>query len=701
MKEKFCFQAHVSAGVTPKMWGEIVAEMKSDRVNNICEAILALDPDQDDYGAQKAELKKKLPCITVSSCGFDDGRRSNDTAHFNGVGCLEYDHVDPEIIEAFYHCEPPKNVILAGKSCSGSGVWFLVQVPDSDVSLLESSLREVHADLQKQILQKTGDDINKNLDLQVDLARLRYLPSYHYVWFDLVDDFIDETDKNQGYISQYKELHAYAQGLESHVVEGYRHTTYEGWCVAAAKFCKNKYALLNLLPDLGLDYKERMDLCAWASAKIECKQECKVMQTIAKKPIDMEACPMPFQSAPQLIKTLVQGLPSCWQGSATLCLLPSLSVAMGGISQDNGLPLVFQVALYGLSQSGKTAFSGKPARVVQEFLARNDNDYRDAIERKELGIQTVADDELGCPKVLSFSETSTVQLMKYLKYAGEKVVMCYEGDLSHTIGGDKSSFLNIQPLLRKGFDGENVVIDYKSADSFRGALSPRLSFLAIGTPGPILKYFNGDSTSEGNTRRVILVEHQMVMKNINLKEYTDEQLQYIHSELEWLEGLKKQVHHDKIEQAALAWRSSKQCEAHGDPILWGAVHTPTEMYKRMAYLCWVLNRFDESSIKDCCKMGRWLAEYQLRNYLNITYKDQKLDLQKWEAQKAPSTQKEQEQFNERMYEALPKVFRFKDVVDYRIANKYPYNAKNPSLLQRWHDTGRIAPTVDRKWVKIE
>ena len=195
---------------------------------------------------------------------------------------------------------------------------------------------------------------------------------------------------------------------------------------------------------------------------------------------------------------------------------------MGGVRQENGLPLVFQVALYGLSQSGKTAFSGRPARVVQEFLARNDNDYRDAIELKEIGSSTIADDELGCPRVLSFSETSTVQLMKYLKYAGERTVMCYEGDLSHTIGGDKSSFLNIQPLLRKGFDGENVVIDYKSADSFRGALSPRLSFLAIGTPGPILKYFNGDSTSEGNTRRVILVEHQMVMKNISFKDYTDE-----------------------------------------------------------------------------------------------------------------------------------------------------------------------------------
>lgn len=87
--------------------------------------------------------------MTVSSCDFDDGRRCNDTAHFNSVGCLEYDHVEADIIEAFYYCEPPKNVILAGKSCSGGGVWFLVHVPDADVSLLESTLRDVHADLQR------------------------------------------------------------------------------------------------------------------------------------------------------------------------------------------------------------------------------------------------------------------------------------------------------------------------------------------------------------------------------------------------------------------------------------------------------------------------------------------------------------------------------------------------------------------------
>lgn len=53
-------------------------------------------------------------------------------------------------------------------------------------------------------------DIERYLDLQYDLARLRYLAPYHYVWFDVVDDFSDETEKNQGYINQYRELHAYA-----------------------------------------------------------------------------------------------------------------------------------------------------------------------------------------------------------------------------------------------------------------------------------------------------------------------------------------------------------------------------------------------------------------------------------------------------------------------------------------------------------
>lgn len=36
------------------------------------------------------------------------------------------------------------------------------------------------------------------------------MPPYHYVWFDVVEDFVDKNERNHGYISQYKDVHAYA-----------------------------------------------------------------------------------------------------------------------------------------------------------------------------------------------------------------------------------------------------------------------------------------------------------------------------------------------------------------------------------------------------------------------------------------------------------------------------------------------------------
>ena len=218
--------------------------------------------------------------------------------------------------------------------------------------------------------------------------------------------------------------------------------------------------------------------------------------------------------------------------------------------------------------------------------------------------------------------------------------MAYEGDLSSAIAGKECTFLDIKKILRKGFDGETAVMDYKNENSFKGALKARLSALVVGTPPTIFNYFNAQSTSEGNSRRVILVEHEMIMKNITSIPYTQEELTFIYSELDKLQCLPKQVvKNETIEKAAFAWRAKKQASAQADPILWAATQTPTEMFQRAAYLMWVINRFDEKTLKDCCTIGKWVAEYQFRSYINNTYNEQKAEHKKFEARKAPSTQK--------------------------------------------------------------
>ena len=102
-------------------------------------------------------------------------------------------------------------------------------------------------------------------------------------------------------------------------------------------------------------------------------------------------------------------------------------------------------------------------------------------------------------------------------------------------------------------------MDYKDAESFRGSIKARLSALVIGTPMTIFNYFNAQSTGEGNSRRVILVEHESIAKNFDIPQYTEEELEFIYNELEYLETIgTRTVFHKRIEDAANKWREDKQ-----------------------------------------------------------------------------------------------------------------------------------------------
>ena len=136
--------------------------------------------------------------------------------------------------------------------------------------------------------------------------------------------------------------------------------------------------------------------------------------------------------------------------------------------------------------------------------------------------------------------------------------MAYEGDLSSSLATGESSFLDLKKILRKGFDGETIHMDYKNEQSARIAIKARISALVVGTPNTIYNYFNRKSTSEGNSRRVIMVEHPLIMKNIAFKNYTEQELQFIFSELEYLENLPEQtIFNPLIEKEAFKWRDMK------------------------------------------------------------------------------------------------------------------------------------------------
>ena len=683
----------------PANWAQIQELMRSAQVANICKKIAALNPNDLDYKKQKDKLKHQLPAITAHASCFFDGNRLNDNAIWNSMVCLEYDHLSEQEVDAFYNIKIPSIVKFLSKSCGGKGIFALIEVPDANYNAMNGTLQAVHQEFVKQVMHKTATDISNKLDVNNDLARLRFLPTYDYVILDQIQDFQSDQELVAPYNRMYQEVFEAAQQLPSEPQQGsIDETTYKDNAVKLAKITNNKRVMLTALPDLGLTQEQRTGIINWAAEHVKPAPKKEEKPNLKIQSIDNEAIPFPIKSMPKLMQTLVAGIqPMVWKSSATLCLLPALSAACGQLSYEEDRPLVFQVALYGRASTGKTSISAKPATLVMEYISQHDNEYRLAIEK-----DTNGNADLPCPRVLPFTDTSRTQVTKYLRYANNQTVMTYEGDLSSSIQGRESSHLDLSKILRCGFDGETMITDYKDPTSVRGKVKARLSALVIGTPGPIFNYFNAKATGEGNSRRAILVAHQEIKRRFPRIFFTNEQKQFIYQELDYLQSLEPQtLYNQRIEDAAEQWIDNKQKQLEDDDVLWFAALTPYDMYKRAAYIMWALFHFDNRKIKDCCRFAEWLAEYQFRTYINNTYNDLDNELQEFNKRKAPSTQTLQHDFNMKMLQAMPSTFTMADIIKYRIDNNYPNDPKQQSCCTRWEKAGYIAKT-DKKgtWVKI-
>lgn len=495
---------------------------------------------------------------------------------------------------------------------------------------MRKTLEAVHDAYTHALKVNYGLDISKKLDIRLDLARCRYLPPYDYIWWDTVEDFQTEQQQEAGYYSMYGEVIEACKQMDTDVPEGSSaQKTYTNYAAKAKTMTDNPYVMLKYLPDLALNEKARKNIIEWTEKSIQTKTKEEISINLYQQPIDIEALPLPFKALPKVMQVMLKRYPAVWQRSAFFCTLPGFSTACGGLTQENGKPLVFQVALYGEHQTGKTEFSAKPATIIQDYISRDDNERRYAIRKADEKKDT-DEKKLSAPLVIPFINTSQPQVMKYLRYAKNHTIMAWEGDILAQSTGKDCAFLNLKSLLRCGFDNETVIMDYKAADSFQGAVKARLSALVIGTPTSIFNYFNPQSTAEGNSRRVIFVQHEGIMKPLTIKRFTPEELEFIHRELDRLQSMPEQtIYHEKIEQAAACWRAKKQQLANKDEILHRAAHTPTEMYKRTAYLMWALFEKEEKKIKNCCEIAEMVAEYQYRQYINLTYTEQKEEKKKW------------------------------------------------------------------------
>ena len=411
---------------------------------------------------------------------------------------------------------------------------------------------------------------------------------------------------------------------------------------------------------------------------------------IYTKPIDHEELPFPSNYAPEIIKHLVHDLPACWQQTAAIGLLPALSVACSTMTYGKTKkPLAFQVAIFGMAGSGKTQFSCRPAQVIQQLISRYDDECRN----------TENSTATGCPHVMGF-DISTVMLSKYLHHAKDQTVMLYTDEISSAIGNDRggNSFMQLQPILRKGFDGIEHTMDYKEKDSFRGRIYPRISFLACGTPHTVFRYFNGNAVEDGSTRRVIFVEHPYNEEHVEEIAYTHEQWQYFQQEIEWLELQNSNLHLEAVEKAVLEWKQYKLAECGDDMVAKLMINTPTDIYRRATYLAYILNHYQD--LGKAITFGRWVAEYALRSAFNITYNAQKNIEEKDKAFFSESAQLQHEDFNEQMLAQLPETFSRQDVYQYREKLKYSGDKGNMAIISRWKKRGKIKQIETNKYQKI-
>jgi hypothetical protein len=266
------------------------------------------------------------------------------------------------------------------------------------------------------------------------------------------------------------------------------------------------------------------------------------------------------------------------------------------------------------------------------------------------------------------------------------MTMLYTDEISQAVSTN-NGFLQLQPILRKGFDGISHTMDYKDRDSFRGTIKPRISFLACGTPDSLFKYFDKKAIEEGTTRRVIFVEHPVYDGEPKQIQFTKEQWEAITKEIEFLEQQNIDLNIPEIEKAALKWKNNYKKQLKGDLVAQLMLNTPTDLFKRGAYLAYTLNHYQ--NLNNAVSFGKWIAEYMLRAAINLTLQAQRKIADEGKKYFTESTQNLCKDFNDKMLQELPEQFKFQDVIDYRNKNGYSGDPCNPNIISRWIKRNKI------------
>lgn len=570
----------------------------SNKVKRVCAAI-AQETDKDKI----AQLKKQLPIITWQS--FFPGKRLNKEARPSGLFMFDVDHVDNpfEIWSNIASRREELGILFAGMTASRHGLRIIAKCRKEYTTI---------AQCQKWLAEQMNVEYD---DVCKDFARSSFVVDEDYTYFmdaktlfqgepeegtvykvedgeqsplvpfvenqefkEVIDGMIDEMHAKKkkedeqtidqrgglfGYPTEYKGM-----PLKDIAVEwlmqtggmpavGERNIRLYKCALRMRYICDfNEYALVKLLPDVGLPEAEVKELVKSALAKPKAQDMPTDLQIVLnnidkreklaegedlESNIELTTDTSKLPPMPPVIKQFVDVAPDDFKQAVLLCQLPILGALASKLRSkylDGEMHSPsFQVSLEAPQASGKSFMRKLTEYELKSMIQHDDEErareaeYDSKIkEMKMLNIKITPENKneiLGQKPttIIRFvpATMSITKLLMRMQSAEGLHLFAIAEEIDTVTKAFKKGFSSYSDLLRVAFDNGRYGQDYASENSFSGNVNIYYNMLTSGTPKAMRRFY--PDVEDGLVSRVLFVTlpDQFGKKMPVWKEFTKEQ----------------------------------------------------------------------------------------------------------------------------------------------------------------------------------
>ena len=423
------------------------------------------------------------------------------------------------------------------------------------------------------------------------------------------------------------------------VVVGQRHNDYLAVAHFMAKFDAraNAYSLFQMLPDLGLEAKERQDICRDVMAysypkgfrtvitKLGETRQMAAIEQGGMAETTVAAAPPSGAPLPEIFKILTDRLPAFFTTPTVCALLPIIGTYMTNVrftylSRQHSLS--FMCFLAGTQSSGKgevytaMALARRVLKAQDDITKKEWANYKRKLKYRKEGEHTP--DEPTAFYRLVGTANSSGQIMKLLDQAGGQHLLTIDEEIGDHFKNVAKEFAASGELYKKAFDNGEVSSSYMSEDSFSGMVDVYYNVSFLGQP-EFRESFRQNIT-DGLTSRWLFpsLPDRFAEKAPEYPEFTPEQKMQVEDITRRLMSVGGYKEYPQINQAAVDWVNEKAEEA----LATGSVAIDTlrkrnaVMFARVAYMFAILFEMDtnkpaaldEEHIQYAIDWGRHVAD---------------------------------------------------------------------------------------------